>query len=86
MPSSCRGSRNEIFQANERFIGTAWQYAMNPIVKECNYAYRDSRYLASNVTCSLKAPWFIDGKKVHWISVLGRADGMPSISLVSLYD
>ena len=38
------------------------------------------------MTCSLNAPWVINGKKVHWISVLGRVEGVPSISLVSLHD
>ena len=45
-----------------------------------------THFVISNMTSSLKAPWIIQGKKVHWISVLGCNNFSPSISLVSLHD
>ena len=78
--------RKDLFQANERLAGFAWKYAKDSVIKELDEAYRTKHFVASNMTCSLEAPWYIDGKRVHWINCLGRANGMPSISLVSLYD
>ena len=48
--------------------------------------FNKTNFIASNMTTSLKAPWYFQGKKVHWVSILGCPEFNPSISLVSLHD